>query len=556
MASGLVIHVEAGEERHTEVLTLERIRIGRGAGCDLCFRGELLPDANDIVLELARTNGHYLVTRFDTELGLTHNGAPLTAGAPIEDGDKVRVGQRDLELQFFPLAGEAPQAVVPKPRQNLLVAPFIEQAAIEAAATARRDDAKVFLREFTRELIREINPSTKLATLFIALALVGGTLYIGFSVFKELKQSRRQLEAANQQIAQINNQVLASQEQFKQVDETNQGIIYSLSLAPKVWSEYGSGVCLISGTYIFVERGTGRPLRYPEGQSVPEELISGDAVAAAAQTPLLTPEGRGPIAEFPYVGTGFHVGGGYVLTNRHVAADPWVADERSLIYSSTVSGQPRISKLLAYFPGLRQPLPLRLKNSSRQDDLAVCSLEVQQLPEGVPVLPIDDNTDAVAVGQRVVLMGFPSGPDRILASLPEDDANGIKQRFGSSLDVLIGHLSQRNLIKPLTTQGHITGIESRRLVYDARTAEGGSGAPLFGQSGRVIGVNFAVFTELSDANFAVPIRYAVAILQRAGWKPPEPADTGTTAMTAAGNANSNANAKDARGGGSNANQSR
>ena len=36
------------------------------------------------------------------------------------------------------------------------------------------------MREFTRELVRENKPSTKLVTLAIALALVGGILYIGF----------------------------------------------------------------------------------------------------------------------------------------------------------------------------------------------------------------------------------------------------------------------------------------------------------------------------------------------------------------------------------------
>jgi hypothetical protein len=67
------------------------------------------------------------------------------------------------------------------------------------------------------------------------------------------------------------------------------------------------------------------------------------------------------------------------------------------------------------------------------------------------------------------------------------------------------------------------------VVYDARTAEGGSGSPLFGQSGRVIGVNFAIFTENTASNFAVPIRYAFKLLERAGWVAPEPpaeAETG------------------------------
>ena len=59
------------------------------------------------------------------------------------------------------------------------VAPFIEQAAIEAAATARRDDAKVFLREFTRELLREIKWSTKIGAFFCVAILIGGVLYLG-----------------------------------------------------------------------------------------------------------------------------------------------------------------------------------------------------------------------------------------------------------------------------------------------------------------------------------------------------------------------------------------
>jgi len=70
----------------------------------------------------------------------------------------------------------------------------------------------------------------------------------------------------------------------------------------------------------------------------------------------------------------------------------------------------------------------------------------------------------------------------------------------------------------LTTQGNITDLKTRRIVYDARTGEGGSGAPLFGPSGRVIGITFAIFTENTASNFAVPIRYAVALLEKSGWK--------------------------------------
>ena len=528
MASSLVVHVEIGEERHTEVLMHERIRIGSDADCELRFQPGVIPRADGFLLELQRTNGQYRIGDFDRSLRLTHNDAPLSPAAFIEDGDKVRIPDTDFVLQFFPV--ESPPTLVSNRRPDVHIAPFIENAAIESAATARRDDAKVFLREFTRELIREINLSTKMIALVIVCALVGGVLYLGFAGFKELKHSRRHIEEQNAQIARLNQKVGESQSQFQEVNRSNKDIINSLSLAPKLRSEYGNGVCLISGMYIFVEAGTGRPLRYPQRQVAAD--IEGDGAdgAEAAESEMLTPEGSGAIAEFPYVGTGFHVGGGYVVTNRHVGVEPWVADERSMILSSTVSGKPRLTKLLAYFPGHRQALPLKFRQASTRDDLAVLYFEPSAQSNDIPALPVDDNSDAAGVGRAVVMMGYPSGPDRILVSLPDEEASGIKQRFGSSLDVLVGHLAERNLIKPLTTQGHITDSQARRIIYDARTAEGGSGAPLFGQSGRVIGINFGVFEGLQDANFAVPVRFAVTLLERAGWKPAlPPAENGATA---------------------------
>jgi S1-C subfamily serine protease len=527
MASGLVVHLEVAGERHTELLTHERVRIGTREDCDLRLRpGALHGAGGDLVLlELARTNGHYRVADFTAALDLTHNGLPIARGASVEDGDRVSGGageHQTLSLQFFPV--EAPAAIAAAGRRGEpVVAPFIEHAAIEAAATARRDDAKVFLREFTRELVREISWSTKIVTLLIALALVGGTLYLGFAAFDELKRGRRRLEEQNAQIALLNQQVRESQNQFAGVRQTNEDIINSLSLAPKLRSEYGNGVCLISGLYVFVEEGTNRPLRYPGSQAPPASDPAAAPPEAEQEATFLTPDGDGPVAEFPYVGTGFHVGGGFVLTNRHVAAEPWSADERAMVFGSSVAGRPRITKLLAYFPGRAQPYAIRVRQVSRRDDLAVAQIEPAENLGQLPTLPLDgDESVAATVGKAVVLMGYPSGPDRILASLPEDQAADIKQRYGASLDVLVSRLAELKVLKPLLTQGHITDLETRRIVYDARTGQGGSGAPLFGQAGRVIGVNFAVFVELADANFAVPIRYALPLLERAGWKNPSP----------------------------------
>jgi len=143
------------------------------------------------------------------------------------------------------------------------------------------------------------------------------------------------------------------------------------------------------------------------------------------------------------------------------------------------------------------------------------------MPPEIPAIPLDYDTESAAIGKTVVTMGYPSGPDRLLAMVDDDEAKSINQRFGNSRQNLINFLAQSQKIVPLTTQGAITDLDARRIVHDAKTAEGGSGAPLFGQAGRVIGVNFGVFTENTAANMAVPVRFAVELLKKAGWTSPE-----------------------------------
>jgi serine protease Do len=513
MATGLVIHISSGEDRHTEILTDDNVRIGASESSDLRLRVSSLPKnaANSVLLELTRANGSYRITAFDPGVPLTINGEPVTTGREIRDGDELRIADSELLLHFFPV--RALPAVVPAANRETHVAPFIEAAALESAATARRDDAKVFLREFTRELVREIKPSTKLVALAIAIALAGGMLYLGFAMYKELQRSRRLIDDQRVQLGQMRDQVSKTNDQLTNIDESTKQLQNSLSLAVKLRSEYGSGVCLIAGSFYFVEAGTGRPLRYAEAQM----NDSGSAVQTGAPE-ALTPEGNAAIAEYEFVGTGFHVGQGFVVTNRHIA-QPWIADDRALSISGSLKAQPRLRKLIAYFPNITQPITLKFKGAAARDDLAVCSLDVPELPEAIPVLPLETDPDAVAVGKSVVMMGYPSGPDRLLALLDDAESRGIQQRYGTPMAQL-GYLAETKRIQPLTTQGNITDLDVRRIVYDARTAEGGSGAPLFGPSGRVIGVNFAVFTENQASNFAVPIRFGLNLLQRTGWEAP------------------------------------
>src|ERR671938_1621319 len=134
----------------------------------------------------------------------------------------------------------------------------------------------------------------------------------------------------------------------------------TLSLSPLVFIQDGNGVCLIAGSYMLFEPGTGRPLRYPETQT----NENGQALQNGGDQPMLTPEGNGPPFIRDFVGTGFHVGGGYVVTNRHLAVEPWTADESVQAMSASVRGQFRVTRIVAFFPGIRQPFVIRVRQTS------------------------------------------------------------------------------------------------------------------------------------------------------------------------------------------------
>ena len=494
----------------------ERIRIGACEDCDVKIRLPQGASSTGAVIELARKDGIYRIASIDPNLEVKLNGRSIKPEKGIHDGDEIWIGPSGPSIHFFPIASTP--ALVPGRRDGAHVAPFIEQAAMEASATARRDDAKIFLREFTRELVREINPSTKiLAFAILILAVVGG-LYIGVAQFNEARRGRRTIAEQQAQLAAQEEQLKRANDQLSKVIESTQRIQNTISLGEMLRANYGDGVCLVYGSFGFFEAGTGRPLRYPETQT----NESGSTVQNGSEEPVLTPEGHGAIAEFPFAGTGFHVGDGFVLTNRHVT-QPWEADERAQSLNSTVRGIPRLKKFVAFFPGNAQPISLRFKQAARED-IAVCTIDPKELPPKLPVLPLEKDPGSVAVGKLVVTMGYPSGPDRLLALLDENEARGIQQRYGS-VEAQLGYLAEKKLIQPLTTQGNITDLDAKRIVYDARTGEGGSGAPLFGPSGRVIAITFAIFTENTASNFAVPIRFAVTLLEKSGWTGPASLET-------------------------------
>lgn len=522
MAVGIIIHINVGTEKRTEFFSEERIRIGSDESCDLQIQTPA-GDTSARWFDLENADGVYRIVDFDQTLGLQINEKPLRRFIALTDGDVISIDGSDISFSFFSF--ERKSSLIRTNRDQPHISRFIEDAALESSGSVKRDDAKAFLREFVRELSREISWTTKLISLVLIAAFITGILYVGFAVSSELRKSRQQAEQQAEVIKRLEDKLGQTSDQLGELDKTNKDLMKTVSLAPSLRVDYGNAVCLIVGVYDLVDKRSGKVLRYANPQSFtpnPYEPTQSEDPARPQGPPQIgvTTEGNGSTVEYDFIGTGFHVGGGYIVTNRHVV-QPWEEDDQVRQIMSAANGRARLKRLVIYFPNFAQPFAMKVRQTGGREDVAVGFVDPAQFPADIPAIPLEQDSESAAIGKTVVTMGYPSGPDRLLAMVDDAEAKSINQRFGNSRQNLINFLAQSQKITPLLTQGSITDLDARRIVHDAKTAEGGSGAPLFGQAGKVIGVNFGVFTENTAANMAVPVKFAIDLLRKAGWKTPE-----------------------------------
>ncbi len=226
-------------------------------------------------------------------------------------------------------------------------------------------------------------------------------------------------------------------------------------------------------------------------------------------------DAAGERVEIEYVGSAFLVSdSGWVVTNRHVV-QPWWENSNAEL-ARRVGFEPVFLRLEICFPG-KAPAEIDPKTIHlRQDeiDVAVIRSDVKD----VPVLPLSDADPRGLRGQRVILLGYPTG---VTALLAKTDPTVTKEVMAAAKDLtsMIHDLARRNAITPVATQGALNAVLEKQLVYDAGTTSGGSGGPVFGTDGTVVGVNFAILRDFGGSNFGVPIRFAQELLREAESRP-------------------------------------
>jgi DNA-binding response OmpR family regulator len=263
-------------------------------------------------------------------------------------------------------------------------------------------------------------------------------------------------------------------------------------------------VCLIHVVLAFRDHTTGLRLHYAGITS------SGEPTSDEHNNPLLSLTGSGPEVHLDVFGTGFLASAsGQILTNHHVAEPWWQNDDLKEMLDQGL--EPVVAEMTAYFPSVTHGIAINTEKISSAADVAVLKGNVSEL--GIKQIALADGRRSPVSGGPVVLLGYPTALDAILARAGAETLQSIATASKGDPKQVMEELARRHLIRPITTQGHIGDVLPDKIVYDAQTTSGGSGGPLFNDEGKVIGINFAMVREFGGSNFAIPVGYGKSLLK-------------------------------------------
>jgi len=516
MSRLMFVYLSGTEKGKTRIFTQEHVTLGTSDACDLKLvpeEGGTLPDG--VLADIYDDeNAFHLAPRIErSHFGIAINGEDLGsdetgAGYVLHDGDAIHFGHGLASASvLFQVMPENFSATHPVRRDVAEVDRMAGQSVHPLTAT-------LFVKELTASLWAEIPRKAKFASLIVVSVVV--LLILGLAAFSltTLIRNTNKTDRIGEQIAGVQARREQDQELIrKQQDEIERLREVSDQMrrfTQRISEVYSPGVCLIVGSYTFVERGSGRVLRYQTADRISEMPVdkSGNLQASV--------DGAGPPVQIDYTGTGFVVDKGLIATNKHVV-QPWATDQMAEIILHQGGLAPRLDTLEAFFPSRQTPFDLKVAMTSPRYDIALCKFD--QGDAALPNLPLSKEDPNSIIGEPVVLLGYPTGVDGLLQRIEEAEKREILRTRGQSAVDVANGLASRGLIRPLTTTGTVSDALPGRIVHSAQTTEGGSGSPIFDRDSHVIAINSAILATVDGnqsfggSNFGVPIKVVYELLQ-------------------------------------------
>jgi serine protease Do len=516
MSRLMFVHLSGSEKGKTRIFTQDHVSLGTSDACDLRLvpeEGGSLPDG--VLADIYDDEGAFHITpRVEpSNSKITINGEGLQedqtgAGHILRDGDTIHFGHGLSSASvLFQVMPENFSASHPARRNVAEVDRISGQSVHPLTAT-------LFVKELTASLWTEIPRKAKVTGLtlvsVISLLILGVIVFGLVTLIRNANKTDRlgeQIAAVQARRDQDQDLILKQQQEIERLRHDSDQM---RRFTQKIAEQYSTGVCLIVGSYTFVERGSGRVLRYETADRVSEMPVDKEGNLQASV------DGSGPPVQIDYTGSGFVVAEGVVATNKHVV-QPWVTDQMAQIILHQGGLAPRLDALVAFFPSRQAPFDLRVAATSPRYDVALCKFD--QGDAALPVFPLSNDDPNSIIGEPVVLLGYPTGVDGLLQRIEEAERREILKTHGQSAVEVANGLAARGLIRPLTTTGTISDALPGRIVHSAQTTEGGSGSPIFDRDGHVIAINSAILATVEGnqsfggSNFGVPIKAAADLLQ-------------------------------------------
>ncbi len=507
-----LVHLSGSRRGETQYFDQSWLTLGSDPANDLWFPPTGPHPVAALHAEILEIDCQLRLRSRDQEAGAFVNHEPV-AQVELHDKDLIQLGRQGPKLRF---------RIHPHEYQACKLVREILEDARDVAAEGRLEGRRApfsYLGQIAYDVRKNASRSTQLllvGLLLLLVGLVGGLAYSNYTLklsheqqiaplLQELESSRltaTQLERKTAEARRQMNETLtarkvemdrlvamleeqyrqrqgASQERVRTLTRRLEGLEAELNSAEVLIRRYGPSVCFLYISFRFVEKDN--------------------------------PYGK-PSALLEFMGTGFLVDKkGLLVTNRHIM-EPWSMDPsgEELIESGF---EPKLDKLLAYFPGRPEPYEVSVVRLSDAGDVALGQLS--SVPQGIPPIPLRTPAPKGSVGEAVVVVGYPVGVEGVLARLGAQDAASLIQKADRNLLVLVQDLADRGIIRPLATQGHIGDIVPGRIIHDAQTAGGASGSPVFNNRGDVIAVNAGTMIRFTGANYSVPISHVLALLSSA-----------------------------------------